>query len=298
MYGHLKQVRNRFYAGGDGIFISEDYGHTWNTTSLNEVISTITIDGNSVYAGTVHQGVFRSDDAGVTWKPIRDGLRFYERDDGERRYGKVRRILANRGEVIVVMYHDGTYTSTDWGETWHDVSKMWCGGDSIVNMTEFDGYHWGAGSTGNLYRSPDNGQTWEYVRELVTLGYVTDWAVLDNRLYVAGERGIRRWNEDTLAWEYLVEGFPTKSPSIHNLAVNRGRLYAALEGVYVFDARAETWYSVGLDGFGVYALLSHESALYAGTGRNGIYRATIPRVRPHAKAVTTWAYVKQGVLAK
>ena len=32
-----------------------------------------------------------------------------------------------------------------------------------------------------------------------------------------------------------MEGFPTKSPSIHNLAVNRGRLYATLEGVHVFD---------------------------------------------------------------
>ena len=112
-----------------------------------------------MYAGTRTQGVFRSDDGDWNWIPIRDRLRFSEMSDGFRYYPEIRRILANRDEVIAAMNYSGTYTSTNWGETWHDVSKMWCGEDSIVNMTEFDGNHWGAGSTGNLYRSPDNGQT-------------------------------------------------------------------------------------------------------------------------------------------
>ena len=136
----LEAGENRLYAGAsNGFFISQDHGRTWRATLFKEQILTITINGNTVYAGTVHQGVFRSDDAGKTWKPIRDGLRFYERDDGERRCGKVRRILANRGEVIVVMYHDGTYTSTDWGETWHDVSEEWLLRGSIYSI---DGVRW------------------------------------------------------------------------------------------------------------------------------------------------------------
>ena len=68
----LEAGEHRLYAGTrNGIFISQDHGHTWHTTSFKEDCSTITINGNSVYAGTAYQGVFRSDDAGKTWKPIR-----------------------------------------------------------------------------------------------------------------------------------------------------------------------------------------------------------------------------------
>ena len=110
-----------------------------------------------------------------------------------------------------------------------------------------------------------------------------------------------------------MKGLPTGShsdsaapPWVSSLAVNRGRLFAGLsghmlpdrQGVHVFDARTETWSSVGLNGLAVYALLSYEPFLYAGAGSAyddvyGIYRARIP-IRPHGKAVTTWARVKQG----
>ena len=65
-------------------------------------------------------------------------------------------------------------------------------------------------------------------------------AVLNNRLYVAGEEGIGRWNEETQAWEYLMKGLPTGShsdpddpPWVSSLAVNRGRLFCRTEWTYV-----------------------------------------------------------------
>ena len=280
-------------------------------------ITAIAINGETVYAGAWAKGVFRSDDAGVNWKPIRDGLGFYDStdEDGRRVYGEVRRILNIRGEIITVMYHRGTYTSTDRGQTWHDVSQEWPRGDSILSVMEFDGYLWSSASLRQMFRSPDGGQTWETFPQFEP-NRAKDWAVLDNRLYVAGERGIGRWNEEARTWEYLMEGLPTGNsrgpddpPWVHNLAIHRGRLFAGLDqhGVYVFDARAETWYPVGLNGHSVYALLSYNSALYAGTsvvdcilamGPSGIYRAEIPRIVPHGKAVTTWASVKYRTLAK
>ena len=105
-----------------------------------------------------------------------------------------------------------------------------------------------------------------------------------------------------------MKGLPTGSsndsddpPYTNNLAVLGGRLFAGLNdhGVYVFDYLAKTWSSVGLNGLSVSALLlSYESSLYAGTQKNGIYCAGIPRVQPHAKVVTTWARVKQGAHPK
>ena len=63
-------------------------------------------------------------------------------------------------------------------------------------------------------------------------------------------------------------------PYVLTLAVQGGRLFAGLyhtQGVYVFDLQSETWSAAGLEGRTVSSLLSHGSALYAGTAENGIY---------------------------
>ncbi len=299
---------HRLYAGTEnGIFISEDDGRTWLPTPFNQSVTTLTIDGDTVYAGIYGKGVFRSDDAGQTWKPIRNGLRFQDRD-GEPSYGWVYRILVMDDKIINVMYHWGTYTSTDRGETWHDISKEWLAGNSIYSMTEFGGYLWSAISIGPMLRSPDKGQTWEQIAHF-DRGGVNDWAVLDGRLYLAGEQGVGRWNETTQTWEYPMDGLPTgrfqhpdDSPFVFSFAVQGGRLFAGLDthGVYAFDSQSERWSSVGLEGLSVYSLLSHGSALYAGT-KDNIYRAEIqvlPSVQPRGKAVTTWARVKRDALAR
>ena len=195
----LEAEGNRIYTGTTkGIYISRDHGHTWHTTLPEEAaITAIAIDGKTVYAGASAKGVFRSDDAGVTWKPLQDGLRC---DDvnGECYCGEVRRILITRDKIFNVMFWRGTYTSKDKGETWHEASKEWAlGARKILSMTEFDGYLWKATDGDIMYRSPDNGETWEFATNLIRGSWVNDWAVLNNRLYVAGEKSIGRWNENT-----------------------------------------------------------------------------------------------------
>ena len=276
----LAAHESRLYAGSEnGVFVSEDRGESWLPTSFNNSVSTLTVDGATVYAGTWSQGVFRSDDTGVTWKPIRDGLRVHEHE-GERYYGNARHILITDNNIINVMYHNGTYTSTDRGETWHDISTEWMGGNSIHLMTEFDGYLWSAVSNGSMFRSPDNGKTWETLRRFAH-GHVYAWAALNGRLYVGGYEGVGVWNEGIRDWEYPMSGLPVGNyrdpnvlPYILTFAVHGDQLFAGLHnthGVYVFDLQSGTWSSVGLEGRSVLSLLSHGSGLYAVTEEDGIY---------------------------
>ena len=269
----------RLYAGSDnGVFVSEDGGNSWFPTSFNDPVTTLTVDRDTIYVGTWVQGVFRSDDTGLTWKPIRDGLRFHEHE-GKHYYGEVRHILITDNTIINIMYHNGTYTSTDRGETWHDISKEWLAGNSIYSMTEFDGYLWSAISIGSMLRSPDNGKTWEGLGSF-DYGRTNDWAVLNGRLYIAGQAGVGVWNNTAQNWEYPTIGLPIGNrhgpndpPYVSTFAVYGGRLYAGLQthGVYVFDLQSGTWSSTGLEGRSVYSLLSHGSGLYAGTVESGIY---------------------------
>ena len=270
----------RLYAGSsNGVFISEDGGNNWVPTSFNDSVSTMTVDGDTIYVGTWGQGVFRSDDAGLTWKPIRDGLRF-EEHDREIYYGNVRHILVTDNNIINVMYHRGTYTSTDRGETWRDISTEWPGGNGIHSMTEFGGYLWSSVSSSSMARSPNNGKTWEPLHHF-DYGHVYAWAALNGRLYVGGYEGVGVWNETTRTWEYPMAGLPIGNrhqsdalPYVFRLAVQGDRLFAGLRykhGVYVFDSQSETWSSAGLEGRTVSSLLSYGSALYAGTEEDGIY---------------------------
>ena len=148
---------------------------------------------------------------------INDGLRFQE-VEGEPFYGEVRCILIIGDTTISVMYHGGTYTSTDRGETWQDVSQDWYVGNSIYSMTMFDGYLWSAMSIEWMARSPDDGQTWQ---PLVNFqhGRVNDWAVCNGQLYVAGQKvsdvGTKHCNCGNILWM----DFPLTHPRIQMICL-------------------------------------------------------------------------------
>ena len=96
-----------------------------------------------------------------------------------------------------------------------------------------------------------------------------DWAVLDNRLYVAMLGGVARWNEKAHTWEYLMDGlpvhrtvvpiassYPRGSPWISSSAVHGGLLFVGIGanlstegGVHVFDTRRKLGLVQVLKGF-------------------------------------------------
>ena len=324
----LEAGENRLYAGtGHGIFVSDDQGLTWRyvTLGFKHSPSSMAVDGNTVYVGTDSEGIFRSDDAGETWTPTSDGLRTFKYHLTHIKkvfWPNISQILVIFDEVIAVTRgltnssDNNTYLSTNRGGTWHNVTGIWAWwAQSIRSVVQFDGYLWCSVTdiSSGMARSSDNGRTWEWI-PMFAYGWLPDWVVLHHRLYAVGELGCGRWNEQTRDWEYLpVEGLPMLSygfirTTITSSTVHDDRLYVGVSefnsnagegsGVYVFDPNTETWSSAGLTGVWITDLLSHDSILYAGTLRDGIYASTPQRVYPHAKALTTWGRVKQAELAK
>ena len=303
---------NLYAAGDNGIHVSQTGGNTWHYRDLGrdgEHVQVLTIGagGGSVYLGTTHHGIFRSDDRGNTWQPKNNGM---PRHPGTSKYIFMHQILVTySGAVIALGYLRGTWISHDRGESWTSVTTRWKVpdvplGEAVWSTTEFDGYLWAVYEGSPLFRSRDAGGIWEIVNTNIdNFDPVEDWAVLDNTLYVAGGKSFGRWSEAEQRWEHLNRGLPVHSryhSGLHDLAVNRGRIFASLylfhRGVWLFDQSSETWAPVGpkeAEGLGIYSIASRGTYLYAAS-TFGIHRGSVADVQSYGKILTTWGKLKQS----
>ena len=129
------------------------------------------------YGATVH----RSTDMGKSWSHSSEGLR-YAADDQE----KVKRVwhvepgpASEPGVVYAGVEDSGLFRSEDGGQTWRELSALrqhpthaqWFPGNGgkCLHSIALDPNHPGrlyiAASTGGIYRSDDNGESWRPINK-------------------------------------------------------------------------------------------------------------------------------------
>lgn len=104
--------------------------------------------------GTEGQGVFRTDDSGVTWIPKNNNL-----GDGDGYIYK----LAVDGQTIWVSINGDVFFSDDNGNSWVSANNGLT--DVEVNSFAFSGNKVFAGTSGGVYLSTDKGSTWTEVND-------------------------------------------------------------------------------------------------------------------------------------
>ena len=104
-------------------------GHLWQPGAGGMCLHTIVLDRNDpkrIFIAISAAGVFRTDDAGKTWRPANRGLKSqYELPDPDAEVGHcVHRIAMNpsRPNVLFMQKHWDVMRSDDAGESWHEVS--------------------------------------------------------------------------------------------------------------------------------------------------------------------------------
>lgn len=104
-------------------------GHLWQPGAGGMAVHTILLDPtdpNRVYVAISAAGVFRTDDAGQTWKPVNRGLKSpYELPDPDAEVGHcVHRIAMHRSRpgVIFMQKHWDVMRSDNAGDSWTEVS--------------------------------------------------------------------------------------------------------------------------------------------------------------------------------
>jgi photosystem II stability/assembly factor-like uncharacterized protein len=241
----------RLYVGTEPahLYVSEDMGHKWRElATLREVpsvsnwtfpapphnahVKNIAVDPSNpdtVYACVEQGGLFKSSDAGETWKELQ-GFN----DDCHRLF-----IRPSNTEELILPTGYGFYRSADGGDSWEEIS------DRISRIgypdplvfdpnreklmflagAEADPFHWMDTKSANprIARSRDGGESWEILGkgmpehldanfEAMTLeswpGGCTVYAGnTDGDIYASDDEG-ETWNK-------VVEGIPPLSKTIH-----------------------------------------------------------------------------------
>lgn len=236
---------NEFLAAtyGGGIFRTTDGGNTWSASSTgmaDDKITALYQINDTIIATTFYgQGIYRSSNQGFSWVISNDGLTG----------GDVGVLYqdANNGAIYTGIYGQGAYRTFDYGVTWNHLDIV----GPIAEVTSFavapDGFifcgvQFNDGS-GGVFRSTDNGTTWQEVSAgAFGSGVVSLVVNASGDVFGANQStGIWRSTNNGDSWEAVLN-----SCSISSLIIDTSDfLYASSEscgqGIYISRDNGDTW---------------------------------------------------------
>lgn len=247
-------------------------------------VSTVTgVPGDTLtyYMGSAGGGVWKTSNAGASWKNISDKY-FNVGSIGAVAVApsNVNVVYAGTGEApirgVTTSHGDGVYKSTDAGKTWKHVGLKKAGQISRIKVAHQDpntafvavqGQIWGDSPERGIYRTTDGGETWQLVLKVnastgaadLTM-HPTNSLILYAAMWDHGRKpwyiksgsdkgGIWKTTDGGDTWKKLSGGLPkvVGKIGIDISASNPERLYAILEaepekgGLYRSDDAGGSW---------------------------------------------------------
>lgn len=166
-----------------GVYASSDRGATWYKRSMGfqyEDIRSLSVKGDSLYAGTLEHGVQLSTDKGLTWLAKTEGL------DASPIYD----IAISGNEFVAACYTFAQYSS-DCGDRWvkrdlpvnysYPIERVAIKADTILTST-----------ANGIIISTDAGISWKIINGNTDFHFATDVAIVGDYMFVANDKGVFR----------------------------------------------------------------------------------------------------------
>jgi Mg-chelatase subunit ChlD len=224
-----------------------DSWEEFNQELTNTRVEVLLKGANTLYAGTANRGIFRTDDAGLTWVGM--GLADQE----------IITILEADSSLLVGTA-DGVFRSEDRGKTWIPLGLRGLRVGALVS--DIDLLLAGV-VDGGLFRSEDEGANW---RLSGLLGLQVEDLVLDGRtVYAATHNGVFRSDNRGLAWSSM----GLSGQRVSTLSVVDETFYASTQadGLFFSDTGGLTWSPLGLEEEQVTGVVTSGIKLFAATSR-------------------------------
>ena len=183
-------------------------------------------NGNTIFAGTMGGGVYRSTDNGDNWTQVNNGLTMLH----------VYALTANSNYLFAGTYHNGNingqgvFRSSDNGQTWTAVNNGMSPTTTIMALAIKDNLIFAGTNGQGIFRSADNGDNWTYVAGGIPH---TIHVVCGKDIYVGylSSGGIIRSSDNGNNWVSVNSGLPnTGGLTVTSLSSNGNYLYAGSLG--------------------------------------------------------------------
>ncbi len=281
------------------IYRSSDGGKTWKEVIENnthggqqassrhgfKTIEFAPSNGNTVYAGMRKDrnsidgstykgpsfGMFKSVDAGRTWREINNGL-----ENADKNINCIAVHPANENIVYIGTYRDGVFKSTNGGKSWSAASNGLMSEDVrslAINPKEPNIVYAGLGNGVGLYKTENGGQSWSSTSN----GIVVECPSYLQRIGqvnpgISLEKPVRTVGIDYVSTPWTLISAVVILPSNPEILCVSDYQH----GVYMTTSGGGAWVAIneGLDFKAVtsLALSGNEAVLYASTSGGGVYR--------------------------
>ncbi len=301
VYSLVEHSSGYIFAGSNNdIYRSTDGGKSWiGVCATDDYVSSLTLDNSgNIFAATNGGSVYSSNDTGSTW--IKLNTDFFSNI-------RIYAIVVTTGGTIFIATGGGVYSSTDGGNSWNSTQMsgitqslvigpnrtLWTGlyNGQLWNSTDggnswsldyynFPNYvralafdskgHMFVGTSGGVYRSTDNENTWTNVA-------LTDTPVVSIAINSTGQifagtgAGVYVSSDGGNSWTNV--GLPTLVQAL--LTDSKGNLFAgAPGGLYLSTNNAASWSEIGLwDALTLKLAVFPSGKIVAATGE-GIYASS------------------------
>jgi photosystem II stability/assembly factor-like uncharacterized protein len=226
-------------------------------------------------------GVWRSDDAGVTWHRV-----FYDGNFGATHTNTVAIHPTNPQIVLISDLHGRIVKTSDGGDRWTKEQEMYEAGSPVFALAFSPSQPdivYAGDAKGNLIKSIDMGSTWEVLSQVVIgegkQGGIGSLAVdPDNpdTVYVGARSGVYKSTDGGRSWRKVLPevGQRLEVVEVTVASSEPGLLLAATpEGVFQSTNGGESWRrSLDRHAHSVQVAAANPQVVYAGT-KEGVYRS-------------------------
>ncbi len=238
-------------------------GTGWSAMNngLPSNVSSLSVIGGNLYAGTSGQGIFLSTDNGTSWNAINNGLTD----------SSVTSFTDNGNNVFTGTIGGGIFLSTDNGASWNAVNNgltdlnvfsLAVNGNNIFAGTEHSG----------VFLSTDNGSSWNEDNNGITNQLINSFAIIGNNIFAKTTIGIFLTTDDGKNWHAVNTGLP--NDIINCIAVKNGNLFigTAHNGIFVSTDTGASWHqaNTGLTDTWINGLAVNSDNIFAGTDSDGV----------------------------
>jgi photosystem II stability/assembly factor-like uncharacterized protein len=228
-------------------------------SSYYPFIKTVSVIGDKIYGGAGCDGIVRSDNNGVKWSIINNGLNEL----------CIRSIIP-AGDKICAATINSFYISTNGGKEW--ILKNSFKGLNDITLLTVNGNNIFAGTRGNgIFVTSDFGENWKAVNKGLTNLYINDIAV-QNSIVIAATAGSGMFfsTDSGDNWTQMNNGL--LDPNVKTIAVKQDLIFAGTnsKGIFASTDLGENWYAANEGLASLNVIEAGGANIYAGT-QNGLF---------------------------